>query len=722
VRSGEANLRRWRRITLRRQLPRPGFLTGVGAPSGLMMVCLILIGGAAAAYFARPAPARVPAAVRTSQADLVGEVAHRITVGAQRDADAVSGLAERYNADPTHNVGTLVNAAAAPDAGWRSVLIWDPASGAVLAAAGEPVAANILADAVKARNAVGYLGPDQRGRLLHAVKLHDGRYLGAAAAMGMRHLTLEPANGQTVLFTLNAGTLIYSQGSALAPDDPVRQLVSRAALARGTHTSFGQDVMRSGHTRVPLATAAPVDGTPYKVVSVIYAARTGASASSTAAILGLALIVIALAGFLWTRLALVRPLRRLLTDAEHAACGEVGGHTRSSRLTEVAQIGAILEKLRLGDAATAPRARRIRLRAGTVAALTSLAVVAWAAGMIMVVRDASTIPRQIVADYQDHADDAANALGDVLDTGLARLTTLAADDTAHNGGNGPGSRALSGFLRDNSRFRAVYRLDAAGHVARRAGQDPMRQGGWAGTAAGLTVDPHHGAVPVVLAHVPDGAGQLVAEFDVDALRGVLSRIRGNVRVLDKGMHSILATGGYIAFGTVKDNGARSAAQGAFAGAAAPTQPVVQRVVTASAVGDGPTPAAGPTAAGPAKALGWAVVITRDAADLQLPGTHKVRLAWLLALLAITVAVLTWVWQQVVFIRPLRELARAAEQVARHEHPTPVTPERFDEIGALAICLEVCRQAQQHGDERLAGAARLRGSVEDLTVVIPTNQV
>jgi hypothetical protein len=87
-------------------------------------------------------------------------------------------------------------------------------------------------------------------------------------------------------------------------------------------------------------------------------------------------------------------------------------------------------------------------------------------------------------------------------------------------------------------------------------------------------------------------------------------------------------------------------------------------------------------------------------------------------LAITAAAMGWVWQYVVFVRPLRVLAGTAEQVAQGGHPAPVTPERFDDIGALAICLEVCRQAQQDGDERLAGAVRLRGSGQDYTVVMP----
>ena len=41
----------------------------------------------------------------------------------------------------------------------------------------------------------------------------------------------------------------------------------------------------------------------------------------------------------------------------------------------------------------------------------------------------------------------------------------------------------------------------------------------------------------------------------------------------------------------------------------------------------------------------------------------------------------------------------------------------DEVGAVAMCLEICRQARVHGAERLAGAVRLRGGSADHTTVL-----
>jgi hypothetical protein len=45
---------------------------------------------------------------------------------------------------------------------------------------------------------------------------------------------------------------------------------------------------------------------------------------------------------------------------------------------------------------------------------------------------------------------------------------------------------------------------------------------------------------------------------------------------------------------------------------------------------------------------------------------------------------------------------------------PISPRRHDEIGAVAACLEICRQVATHGSARLAGAIRLRGDHHDFT--------
>jgi HAMP domain-containing protein len=212
---------------------------------------------------------------------------------------------------------------------------------------------------------------------------------------------------------------------------------------------------------------------------------------------------------------------------------------------------------------------------------------------------------------------------------------------------------------------------------------------------------------------------------VISLRSVLNRVHGDVHVIDHRMRSMLDTGGFIPFREVHDNGVRAAASAALSPDGTASAPKsTRRVVVASVVGDGAVPAAAGTGTAtavpksPAGTLGWVVVVSRDVGDLVLPTTQALHVAWLLMVLAVTVAVVGWGWQYTVFVRPLKALAAAAERVTDGDHQTPITPERFDEIGALAMCLEVCRQTRSEGSERLAGAVRLRGAGQDYTLVMP----
>jgi HAMP domain-containing protein len=210
------------------------------------------------------------------------------------------------------------------------------------------------------------------------------------------------------------------------------------------------------------------------------------------------------------------------------------------------------------------------------------------------------------------------------------------------------------------------------------------------------------------------------------------------------MRSVLDTGGFIAFSPMRDGAVRAASAAVLSpDHAAPAPKSDRRVVVASALGDVPAggesagaarairsgvaaghaapggqPAA-PAPTSPSSALGWVVVVSLDISDMALPKNQALHVAWLLTVLAITVALATWAWHYTIFARPLETLAAAAERLTAGDHNAPITPERFDDIGALAMCLEVCRQAYLDGSERLAGAPRLRTILGEHTVVLPT---
>jgi len=63
------------------------------------------------------------------------------------------------------------------------------------------------------------------------------------------------------------------------------------------------------------------------------------------------------------------------------------------------------------------------------------------------------------------------------------------------------------------------------------------------------------------------------------------------------------------------------------------------------------------------------------------------------------------------------VAAAADRFRSGDARTVISPSRLDEIGAIAICLDICRQAHVDGAGRLGGVVRMRGAGSDHTAVI-----
>jgi HAMP domain-containing protein len=102
----------------------------------------------------------------------------------------------------------------------------------------------------------------------------------------------------------------------------------------------------------------------------------------------------------------------------------------------------------------------------------------------------------------------------------------------------------------------------------------------------------------------------------------------------------------------------------------------------------------------------------------LPANEVRRSASMLGFAGFCLALLLFGWLYFLVLLPLRALARAAGRLAEGDVDTVIPPARQDEVGAIAVCLDICRQAKVHGNERLAGAVRLRGAGRDQTLVLP----
>jgi HAMP domain-containing protein len=219
-------------------------------------------------------------------------------------------------------------------------------------------------------------------------------------------------------------------------------------------------------------------------------------------------------------------------------------------------------------------------------------------------------------------------------------------------------------------------------------------------------------LPVVYAFNQLGDGHaVVGEFDPDRLVGLVRRADGRVRIVDAELRTILDSKGFQVFQPLAGELAREVAVDALPG----------DTVGRSATTDGEPAliaATGVTAPSTVAHLEWAVVVEQDVAVMRLPESVERRWTLLLAGAVVGITLLTHVWQLYIFVRPLRRLAFFSDRMSDGNLDMPVPPQRHDDIGAIAVCMEICRQVRHTGSVRFGGALRLRGAESDHTTVLP----
>jgi HAMP domain-containing protein len=190
------------------------------------------------------------------------------------------------------------------------------------------------------------------------------------------------------------------------------------------------------------------------------------------------------------------------------------------------------------------------------------------------------------------------------------------------------------------------------------------------------------------------------------MAALLQPAGGRVRVVDEGNRTIADTEGYLAFEELTDSALLRNVATALAGK-------VARETTDSAL----IAAQALAAKGSAAALHWVVVAERPVSTLGVPDNTVRQGARVASLLAAVTALLLFGWHHLMVLRPLRRVADAAERVAKGDISAVVYPQRQDEIGTIASCVEICRQALGEGTERLGEARRPRGAATDPTELI-----
>jgi hypothetical protein len=704
----------WRRIVLEKQLPRPRFPAGIAVPLRVSVVALLLLAGWCGIDLGRPNTWDVEPAVVDAQKGLTADLARGLRGQLSRAASTLTTAADTWAADAARDPAAIlasvesgsVEAGAAHFAG---AVVLTGTTGELVAARGEGVPTEHVQRPLGGQTTYPLSGAEQGPRLMVAQPLADDRILVATFAVVIRPVQLDSQSLQSLLVGVDDGSFVYSQGAALPTD-------AASLVSETVRRSNGRDVaaatrMDPDRMMASVVAAAPVGATGYSVVSLIRApvATTSSRWSGVwiaATLLAVVLVVVGLLYF-----TLVRPVRMLLDRAKVTASGGRGNRSRSPATAEAARIAHALDcavaQMR-GRSGKPPPRRLVSAGQGVVAA--AFAVLAWSAAVtyeFTFLRPAPEVPASVVVASQNVADGAASAVRDTLRDGLLAVARTAKQHADARPDDLMPS--LTTLLQDH-RFRSAYAVDVSGRVVARTGAPPIRSARSLPEGNGVDLDDTATRVPAIYAHARmSQALGIIAEFDVPYLNSVLRRVDGRMRVVDAGMRTILSAQGYIAYEVVPPGPLRDAATRAFSEAVRSHVASVswtRSLINASEIDWGEH--GGPQ---------WVVLVQRAVGTMALSGNEQLRSAWLVSVISACIALLLLVWHYFLHVRPLRALADAADRFRSGNRRAVIAPARLDEIGSVAICLDICRQALAHGAKWLGGAVRMRGEGNDYTIVM-----
>lgn len=721
-----------RQTRLEKQLAETRFPGGVAVPSGIGLALSLLLAVFCAWYLQRPATPAVPAAVIESQERLVASVTHTLAASVAGNVTDLRVTVTQSAAKFARNSGDVLGELGELYPQWRGLALVDGPGNRMVAARGEPVPLDQLDRTSLQVATVRPVARPGHGVLLVAtVPLGGsapGRLLVASTDLRSPEFFTDERLGQSVLLVTADGTVVDSQGLVPDPDDRALHTLIRTAAAAATAGQTGskvdavprdasvQGTTAAGHgadgAAVPVVAYAPLtvadmSGTlGLGLVSVIHAPVEHGDSAGHSLVPATALVVVAVLGFLLIRVAFVRPVRRLRTDAIAVASGNLGRNVRISRVTEVRRIAVAIEhcRARLRGEFARPRARRAPApTARLVIVLSTVALLAWSAFVILIMGvPVPAVPETVIRERGTEVARVADSVRGALDAGMAELKVLSRLSAAND--DAALETSMAQLVARESRYRSVYLVDMAGQPIVHTGRPPLRP------AERLPDDQDavyqyntSGRLPVIFAYrsLPDRKRAVMAEFDVERISGLLRQAAGRIRIVDSGLRTIADTEGYMAFQELSDDSLRRSA--GVVGSGTPRAQVVDSptgpaVVASAAIGGSRS----------AAMLGWVVVADQPVTALNLPGNELRRRALVSGLLGMAIALLQCGWHELIFVRPLRRTAAAGERLVAGDTTAAIYPVRQDHIGTVTSCLEICRQALADGVHRLGDVRRPPG--------------
>jgi HAMP domain-containing protein len=695
----------WRRRALDQQLPAASFPAGASAPSLVFLWAMMFAAVVAVFGFAVHDGRRVPDAIHDSQRDLVAKVGRDQGIRAGRAIDDLDDYLDGVRHGKPRPDPDLLTQVVGDGQTWSGAAIVAPAGRQQTAGTGVPVPLDLLPTPLPADATVPAATRDGPA-LFRIVRLDDARTLVAMLPLLMRNLRLNPDTPHAVFMITPDGTITLMQGVDAVGTDKLPQVLRGTLRVRSA--SSHAVVVRQWSDRQLVVASAPVGDTGITIASVLVADVTAGMSTVRGLVLGGSLLAVAVVSFLLMRRTLVRPLRALLRRAQADACGAEPDTQDALTIVEAYRIAQALPL-------SSGRGRRSRRWQPTVTGglvIAALVGFLWPAGAVATALRAPRphIPAQLVFDEESRAEAATSTVGNALDTGLHTVMGVPLPDGAPNLSRY--DRLLREALGSEHRLRNLYLVDGAGRVLRVAGRAPLRPAAPLAGESGVDIDRRVTRLPLVFAyHKNNGPYAVVGEFDVDNLLDIMRRVDGRARLVDADLRTIVDSQGYRAYQPLSGTAVRDAAAAALAGDTVGRVDQATRrpaLIAAAAVSQPDTVAH----------LEWVVVVERDVTALQLPEVLAQRWTLLIAGGVAGIGLLTLAWHLLIFARPLRRLAAVADRIHGGDLDLPVAPQRHDEIGAIAICVEICRQVQRTGSVRFGGAIRIRGSEDDFTDVLP----
>jgi HAMP domain-containing protein len=753
--------------------------SSVRLPWFCTVLTLLLLAAAAFVALDRPvSTGPVPAAVLGSQTHLTAEYAQGLAEQYDRDGQYATEVAGELDASPDIDQSSFFTGLTGHPHPWSSLQLVDTEAHRVLAGAGtlDAAASSALGRiALPESTERAVVTEDGAGVLRIEVPLESSpEVLVLAAPLGVT----ASGGGQAVLLDAG-GRALAAVGTAAAGVPGVRSHALRLAAAghSGALTAGRGSANPMVFSYAPISLTSALNETGEQAFdssaaagavsdlrlglmvqrSVTAAGAAGIDRSEQqriAVAAGLAMLAIALfAGtLLW--FGLVGPIRRLARQSPLIPA--VGVADLPGWRGEARDLGRSMHRLAVEFSTEAAPARRAAvagsLRArisggGIVLCVALVPVLAWAGAVAYGVYASAPVdvPGQVATDQAASTTVLAASIqarlaaaGEDLSTvAAAAQTDLSGDDsdagpttptspakpTASAAATSPASLS-AGPLASGARletlvqsvtmastaYSAVYVVDRGGKVVALAGDSPragVKSTGAAATAATVVEGATSGHSALLYAVLPIGGGDsAVAEFsDAQLITAVQHDSLGTVNLADDGDRVLLSNASFTAYAALSG----SQAQTAQAARARGTRGASGRVDRHAVV------EAGALAPGGAR-----LVLTTDraTAKIAVSGVLLRQSVQLLAMLAVTAALLCGGWILLMVLMPLRLLERRARAVADGDHSEAVVPQRADEIGQLSRALDLLRRAARRGRGKPVPAQRTTASAWSETSLLP----